>query len=542
VNRDSSLLKACGHISVREGTLKQRKSVFIRFAGFSFAGLAIATICISTTCISASAQQPAPSDTNLAESLKELREQVQELRSAVADMKSEAAESRAESAALRKELETLRASPAGGQSPTGPPVEAGVQSPVGSAPLDQRVGSLEETTQLLQSEIGTQYQTKVESGSKYRVRLSGLVLLNLFHNRGLVDNLDFPTYATPYNPYNPNSTFGATLRQSELGLEVFGPDLAGARTKGEIQLDFGGGFPLAALDGVNTGLVRLRTADIRLDWQHTSIVVGQDGLFISPLSPTSFASLAIPSMGYSGNLWAWTPQVRIEHRFDLSDGQKVIVQGGILDNVTGSPSYLSNRTPQPGELSAQPAYAVRIGWSKDLNGHPISFGTSGYYSRQNWGLDWNVDGWATVTDWRVPIASRVELSGEFYRGRAVGGLGGGIGQSVLYSGNPLDPNSDFRGVNSAGGWSQLKFSATSRLEFNGVFGIDDPYSADIHAYANPVGYYPSVLTANRSAMMNFIYRPRSDLLLSGEYRRLRTSEIGAVNTADQINLIMGVLF
>jgi hypothetical protein len=42
--------------------------------------------------------------------------------------------------------------------------------------------------------------------------------------------------------------------------------------------------------------------------------------------------------------------------------------------------------------------------------------------------------------------------------------------------------------------------------------------------------------------MNFIYRPRSDLLFSGEYRRLRTSEIGALNTADQINLIMGVLF
>lgn len=528
--------------------MKQRKSVFIRFAGFSFASRAVAaisisTICLWTLCISASAQQPAPApaDANLAESVKELREQVQELRSAVADMKSEAAESRAESAALRKELETLRASPSASPNQAGPPTEVAVQASAESAPLDQRVGSLEETTQLLQSEIGGQYQTKIESGSKYRVRLSGLVLLNLFHNRGLVDNLDFPTYATPYNPYNPNSTFGATLRQSELGLEVFGPDLVGAKTSGEIQLDFGGGFPLAALDGVNTGLVRLRTADMRLDWQHTSIIVGQDSLFISPLSPTSFASLAIPSMGYSGNLWAWTPQVRIEHKFDFADGQ-MIVQGGILDNITGSPSYGSNRTPQPGELSGQPAYAARVGWSRDLNGHPISFGTSGYYSRQNWGYDRNVDGWATVTDWRVPIASRVELSGEFYRGRAVGGLGGGIGQSVLYGGSPQDPNSDFRGVNSAGGWSQLKFSATSRLEFNGVFGIDDPYSADIHAYANPVGYYPSVLTANRSAMMNFIYRPRSDLLFSGEYRRMRTSEIGTLNTADQINLIMGVLF
>jgi hypothetical protein len=288
--------------------------------------------------------------------------------------------------------------------------------------------------------------------------------------------------------------------------------------------------------------VRLRTANMRLDWAHTSLIAGQDGLFISPLSPTSFASLAIPSLGYSGNLWAWTPQLRIEHTFGLSGGQNVIVQGGILDNLTGEPTYGTRRTPQAGEFSGQPAYATRIAWSKDLNGRPLSFGASGYYSRQNWGFGWEADGWATATDWRIPIASKVEISGEFYRGRAVGGLGGGIGQSILFSGNPQDPASDFRAVNSAGGWSQIKFLASTRLEFNAAFGVDDPYSADVHAFASPVGYYPTVLAANRSGMMNFIYRPRSDLLLSGEYRRLRTSRIGTLTTADQVNLIMGVLF
>jgi hypothetical protein len=515
----------------------QQRDFFIRSARFSVA------MAFAMTCISASAQQPesVSADTTLAESVKELREQVQELRSAVADMRSEAAQYRAESAELRKELETLRASSAGGETPASP-AEAITSTVAESAPLNQRVVALEETTQLLDGELRSQYQTKVESASKYRVRFSGLALLNLFHNGGLVDNLDFPTYAIPKSPYGPNSSFGATLRQSELGLEVFGPELAGAKTRAEIQMDFGGGFPSAALDGINTGLVRLRTANMRLDWEHTSLIVGQDGLFISPLSPTSFASLAIPSLGYSGNLWAWTPQLRIEHKFDFSDGQNVSVQAGILDNLTGEPSYGTHRQPQAGELSGQPAYAARIGWNKDLNGRPISFGASGYYSRQNWGFDWNVDGWETAADWRVPIAPKVEISGEFYRGRAVGGLGGGIGQSILYSGNPLDPASDFRGVNSAGGWSQIKFSATSRLEFNGAFGVDDPYSADVHAFAAPVGYYPAVLTANRSAMMNFIYRPRSDLLFSAEYRHLRTSEIGALNTADQINLIMGVLF
>jgi hypothetical protein len=504
----------------------------------AWAGIAIASLCASGQA------PPASTEQSLADSVADLRMQVQELRAAVAEMRSEAAQYRSESAELRKQLENLRATPASASasaSTTGP---AESQTPTVSEEenLASRVGTLEETTQVTQSELRTQYQTKVESASKYRVRFSGLALFNLFENRGTVDNLDFPTYAASATTYGTKSAFGATLRQSQFGFEVFGPEFAGAKTRGDVQFDFGGGFPTAALDGINLGLMRLRTASMHMDWERTSIVVGQDSLFISPGTPTSFASLAIPSLGYSGNLWAWTPQVRVEHRFDLTDSQNLILQAGILDNVTGEPTYGSRRQPQSGENSGFPAYAVRTGWTKTLNGRPFTLGVSGYYSRQNWGFDWDVDGWAAATDWRVPLASKWELSGEFYRGRAVGGLGGGIGQSILFSGNPFDPSSDFRGINSAGGWSQIKFLATSRLEFNGAVGIDNPFAKDTRAFATPIGYYPAVLTANRSAMANFIFRPRSDLLFSAEYRHLRTSEIGTFYTADQVNMMMGVLF
>lgn len=489
------------------------------------------------TCPASVAQQSvsANDDKALAQSVQELQAQVQQLQAAVAEIKSEASEYRAESEALRKELENLRTTPSGTTSANQS------QAPAGGS-LEQRLSSVEETTQVLQSESKTQYQSKIESASKYRVRLSGLVLLNLFDNRGSVDNEDVPTYAASGNTYGASSSFGATLRQSEIGLEVFGPQVAGAKTSGAVQFDFGGGFPSGALDGINTGLFRLRTASVRFDWEHTSLIAGQDNLFISPLAPTSFASLLTPSFGYSGNLWAWTPQIRVEHRFDLGTDQNISLQAGILDNVTGEPSYGTHRQPQAGESSGEPAYAVRAGWNGNRDGRPLSFGASGYYSRQNWGYDWNVDGWALATDWRVPLPARLEFSGEFYRGRAVGGLGGGIGQSVLFSGNPADPASDFRPLDSTGGWSQIKFVATPRLEFNGVFGMDNPFGSDVHAFASPIGYYPSVLAANRSEMANFVFHPRSDLLFSGEYRHLRTNEIGAAYNADQVNMMMGVLF
>jgi hypothetical protein len=51
------------------------------------------------------------------------------------------------------------------------------------------------------------------------------------------------------------------------------------------------------------------------------------------------------------------------------------------------------------------------------------------------------------------------------------------------------------------------------------------------------------LTRNLGGFGNVIYRPRSDLLLSLEYRRLKTYNIYNSNwAAGQLNLGMGVLF
>jgi hypothetical protein len=129
--------------------------------------------------------------------------------------------------------------------------------------------------------VDDQYQTKVESASKYRVRLSGIVLMNLASNQGVVDSIDLPTLAYGEAPGGSGGSFGATLRQSEIGFEAFGPTVAGARTTADLQLDLAGGFPPVP-NGINSGLVRLRTATMRMDWTNTSVVVGQDAIFFSP--------------------------------------------------------------------------------------------------------------------------------------------------------------------------------------------------------------------------------------------------------------------
>ena len=496
--------------------------------------------------------QSASLDPATAAAVQDLRQEVRELRTLVGEMRVEAADSRAESADLRRELQALRSQLAASGGP-GPRVGSDAAS-AGAAPsptngetqpaqMEDRVSNLEESSQLLGAKVNEQYQTKVESASKYRLRLSGIVLLNVFSNHGSADNLDFPSYAMVPNPYFSNASLGASLRQSEIGLEVFGPRLAGARTSGTVQADFAGGFPSIS-NGVTSGLFRLRIASMRLDWKHTSVVGGQDDLFLSPNAPTSFASLAVPAFSYAGNLWGWIPQVRVEHRFELSENSSVLVVGGLLDNLSGEPPYNSyGRIPGGGERSGQPGYGGRVAWSGRILGQAMTFGGAGYYGRQQWGFQRYVNGWAGMVDWDIPLTQSAAITGEFYRGSAIGGLGGGIGRSVLFSGNPLDPATLVRSLNTIGGWSQLKIKATPKLEFNGGFGLDNPFAMDIRAFSASQSYLDPSLSRNLASLVNFVYRPRSNLLFSSEYRRLFTSRMAEESyPAAQVNLVMGVLF
>jgi len=525
--------------------------------------ITIASVVLFSTAGLAQQNTPAAASQAGDASVRELGSQVRELRAMIEEMRAENAQSRAEMRELRQELQDTRkllipltaamnnsaATPEATPSTTSIPAASASELQTNSATstaadLGSRVQKLEESTQLLGSKINEQYQTKVETAAKYRARLSGIVLMNAFRNIGASDNLDLPDYAQPPAPGSTSqASFGATLRQTEIGLEIFGPTLAGARSSANVQFDFAGGFP-STPNGVDFGSARLQTASLRLDWEHTSVIAGQDSLFISPLSPTSFASLATPAFAYAGNLWGWTPQLRVEHRFNLADQQTLTLQGGILDNLDWEqPSDPYFRFPTAGETTGQPAYAIRTAWSKPLFGHPMSFGTAGYYGRQNWSWGRNVDAWAGMTDWQIPLLRRLTLSGEFYRGRAVGGLGAGIGQTILFGGNPTNPYTSIHGLDSAGGWSQLKFQLTPKLELNGTFAEDNAFAGDVRGFATDANNFGPILGRNRGALGNLVYRPRSDLLLSAEFRRLHTFPVYDLSSVtNQVNLSMGILF
>ena len=493
---------------------------------------------------------------SLMASVNQLQSQVQALSSQMTDMRAAQQQALLEAEQLRAELnrtreqlasKTASASQAYEPLPAPPPSSSsasvaanGQQLP--EASLQERISKLEDEESLLNDKIIEQSQTKVESGSKYRVRLSGIVLLNTAVTRGNVDNLDFPQIATPPDASGSSGSFSGSLRQSQIGIEAFGPDIAGARTSANLKFDFAGGFPNTP-NGAAFGILRLRTGTIRLDWSDTSLVAGQDSLFFAPLTPTTLSSLAIPALSYSGNLWSWTPQIRIEHRVTLSDNAKLLFQAGILDSLTGDVPRQNYRLPTFGERTGQPAYATRVAYVRRAIGRDLIFGIGGYYGRQNWGFGRNIDGWAGLTDVTVPLGEFFSLTGEFYRGRAVGGLGGGVGQSILISGPIGKAGTDVYGLDSLGGWMQLKFKPKANFEVNFAYGQDNPFASKLRSFPASANYYGSSLSRNLSPFVNFIYRVRSDVLFSVEYRRLQTYTLDSnANVANQVGLSLGYAF
>ncbi|MBV8674477.1 MAG: hypothetical protein JOZ33_13670 [Acidobacteriaceae bacterium] len=447
----------------------------------------------------------------------------------LAEMRQELKQSRQEVEELKKEVGELREELAAG-------------SAGGAENLKEAVDQLRDDQQVIQSQVKTLDQVKVESESKYPLRLTGMVLFNSFVVDGAVDNPILPLIALPRTPVWVHHSLGATLEQTQLGLSATGPKLWNARTSADIATDFFSSSytTIPPPTGMN---LRLRTASVYLDWKKNQVSAGQQTPLITPLSPTSFATVGVPALAWAGNLWTWLPQATFIQRAMIRDSSHAVFGFGLLDpeagDVTGEQAYGVNRR------NLQPGYEGRIAYEWGDPSRPYELGGSGYYTRQLYygsGTIQNqaLDFWAGTADWRVPIPRVGELSGEFYRGRGLGDLGGGAFKNVV-----VEYGSNYAsGLNATGGWAQWKSRLSPSLEVNAYFGMDNAQASQVRnqvpaANATPYSY----LVKNQSTAANIIFRPKTYLVFSGEYRYLKSwYTYGPANEAQNLDLTMGYLF
>ena len=421
---------------------------------------------------------------------------------------------------LAEELRTLRTELAGRTGAPPPAASAIIEPPIASS--TSTLSRVQEEQEAMAAEIQQHDQTKVESVSKYPVRIDGLLLFNAFSNVGVVDNIDLPTLSLDRLPGESHGSAGATMRQTILGVHANGPKIAGARSSASVSVDFFGDLAYSSYSSP-TGSVRLRYAQIALDWERTTLQGGIQEPLISPLSPTSYATVAQPALSWAGNLWTWSPQLRMEQRIPLH--RSVLhLEGGLLDALpTGGAASRVSRIVSPGEQARRPAFEGRASLHSSEGEHAVVIGLGAYTGKQVYPGANNVHSWAATADWLVPLGHRLEFSGEAFRGRALGGLGGGAYKNVLTGLDSRTGLSRTNGVDSAGGWSQLKWLVIPSVEANVSFGLDDAFASNFRRLKlTPSSAFLQFYTRNSMIIGNLVFRPKTYLILSPEIRKIRT--------------------
>jgi hypothetical protein len=412
-----------------------------------------------------------------------------------------------------------------------------------AAKLSTDIARIREDQDAIQEQVKVHEQDKVETLSRYRLWINGLILFNAYANRGTVDTPDLPNIAIPTYSQADNNIVGASVRQTILGLNGIGPHLFGAQSSADLTIDFfSAGDENTYQDA--SGSARIHTAHVKLDWRRDRFEAGFTEPLISPLSPTSYASVAEPPLAWAGNLSAWAPQVLYEHRFQSSDTNSIGVQAGLWYATYGG-TNLHTYQPLPSEYESEkwPGVESRVSWTAGSDSR-FHIGLGGYRGALKTSYASTIPSWAFSSDASLRVLPEFSISGEFYRGSLLAGLGGGSHKDILTGTDPVTGNVSSIGLNAIGGWAQLKLKVSPVVEANATFGQDSGFGSDFRglvlaATSDPLG----TLARNQMITGNLILRPRTYLILSPEYRRILSGQSsGASNVANIFTISAGYFF
>jgi hypothetical protein len=335
--------------------------------------------------------------------------------------------------------------------------------------------TLDERVAVNEARVADQAQTKVEASQKFS--LNGMLLFNAFANSRADGTSGYGLLTGPERT-------GATVRQTLLGLDFHGPALpGGGHVSGSLMMDFWAGF---APPGANW--LRIRRADLSLEWPNRTFSVGQDKPLISPYQPDSLAEVGVPPLAGAGNLWLWLPQARYEERVHLGTSSGLTGQIALMQT---NERYTTAPTEYTGSLAqARPAVEGRVAfWHKFDDVRRFDLG-SGFHTSQTHVAGKSVDSRIASLDWRVVPFSHLEFTGTLYKGTNVSGLG------ALGNGFGVSQYGYVQAVESGGGWAQISAPLTKRITWNLYSGFENdqgrylPYDNIVRdfTYASNVAY------------------------------------------------------
>jgi hypothetical protein len=398
--------------------------------------------------------------------------------------------------ALRTELAATHGQPAGGESAQAQSVPQTTGSPqAGSA------APLAEREQATEQRVADLSQEKVEASQRFPISLTGMMLFNAFLNGKYAGGAEDPTFASSSVG---NAVDGATVAQTILGLRYQSPQaLWGARVTGSLFFDFWGGD-----GGPLTHWARLRTANIQLDWTNTSVSVGQDKPLIAPRDPFSLAQVETSPFTDAGNLWLWSPQVRVEQRFQFGadDGLHAQLSAYQMNPPVNQPTYGPSLSNAYSDYGSAAAIEGRFEYWHHFSEHTRIELAPGFHTAETTEDRFSIPSRLFSFDWFANPWEKIEFTGAFYRGENIAGLGT-IGPGYFVYDGIAKP------MQSIGGWAQVAWLATPKLTFHLIAGQHDNQHSEV---------YSDLIFRNEGYAANMVYRVAPNVLFSLEGMQVRT--------------------
>jgi hypothetical protein len=351
--------------------------------------------------------------------------------------------------------------------------------------------------EIIQGQLAELAQTKVESTTRFPLKIFGTIHAHAFSNSATANWLENPNLVGV--PVTDPGTFSMALRQTRIGFTADGPTLGSVRTSGVVAFDFFGGVP-GFQTGQVMGLPRLLVAYARFQGERAAAEIGQDHMVLAPRDPTSLSAFSFPLLFRSGNLYLRTPQARLEYAM----APLLRISGGIAAPIGGDlpgEDYRFVPPPLGGERSRRPAFQARaeLGSADAEATHRAAIGVSGHFGweRRLAGL---VESRAMAVDFGARFGP-IGVAGEAFAGENIDAFGGALG---------LD-------APAVGGWAEVQLIPSSRVSFNLGAGLDDIDDTDVIVARR----------RNRSAYGNVIFSLTPEVQASFEYRWVGTLPLTA---------------
>jgi hypothetical protein len=391
--------------------------------------------------------------------------------------------------------------------------------------LEARVGALEGSVGAASRDVGSLSGQMKAIEEKARgpaapaqdaVKITpyGQIKVDAAVNNSATNSADDPTYVIQEKAnFGNDRNFALTVRQTQFGLNIQTPDVAGGKSRGKVEIDF---YAPAAAEIKPEP--RLRYAYWELVYPEWSVLVGQAIDVMSPIYPVT---LNRPHLDQSGNIGYRRPMVKYQRTFTIG-GDSLQTE---LALARGSASPASSSVLDDAASDAGwPLVEARAGISiPTALKRPIVFGISGHVGQEEYDrvtldagppaslktVSGNGNEFMTYSgnlDWKAPLAENWDVAGEFFAGRNLDDFVGGIGQGVNNAANQgatKFASALNKPIDAIGGWTQITYRPVKKWSLSVGAGIDDPDNADLSGAINRA--------RNLTCFANAIYSATSNL-------------------------------